>query len=172
MPLLLYQKLKEYILVYTMLLTRVAQKFQEYKLPYAIVGGHAVALHGAVRGTLDIDFIIKWSLKNLKLAEQALEELGLKSRLPLKHDDLFHFKEEYMKNRNLLAWNFFNPNSPSEQIDLVITHDLSGKKTKKMQIQGIEVKILELKELIAMKRESGREQDLADIKALEKLSEK
>ena len=50
-----------------MFLIKVVDKLREKNIPYAIVGGHAVALHGAVRGTLDIDLIIKWTLKNLFL---------------------------------------------------------------------------------------------------------
>lgn len=72
------------IYVYTKSHT-VTRKIQ---IPYTLVGAHAVALHGTVRGTVDIDFIIKWSLKNLTLIEKALNELGLTSRLPIRSEDM------------------------------------------------------------------------------------
>ena len=48
-----------------MFLTRVTQALSDHQVPYAIVGGHAVALHGALRGTVDIDFVIRWQKKYL-----------------------------------------------------------------------------------------------------------
>ena len=82
-----------------MFIERVIGQFDKYRIPYAVVGGHAVALHGAVRGTVDIDFIITWSLENLKLVESSLKEIGLRPRLPITAQDLFHFREEYIKNK-------------------------------------------------------------------------
>ncbi len=158
-----------YILVYTMLIIKLIQKLETDKIPYALVGGQAVALHGAVRGTLDIDLVIKWSLKNLKALEEALKDLGLTSRLPLTHEDVFNFREEYIKNRNLIAWNFVNLNDPSEQVDLILTTDLAGKSVVSKKVGELQIKVLAKKDLIEMKKQSGRKQDLADIEALEKL---
>ena len=136
---------------------------------YAIVGGHAVALHGAVRGTVDIGLAITWNRKTLLATEKALQEVGLVSRLPLTADDIFDFRKEYIENRNLIAWNFYNPNDLSEQVDIVITYDLKGKRTKRIQLSNGSVQILDLKELIKMKRKSARPQDIEDVLALEKL---
>jgi len=136
---------------------------------YAIVGGHAVALHGAVRGTVDIDLAIAWNRKTLLATEKALHAVGLVSRLPLTADDIFDFRKEYIKNRNLITWNFYNPNDLSEQVDIVITYDLKGKRTKRIQLRNGSVQILGLKELIKMKRKSARAQDIEDVLALESL---
>jgi hypothetical protein len=159
----------EYILVYTMLIAKVVQKFNQYKIKYALVGGHAVALHGAVRGTVDIDFILKWSLKNLKMVEKALSEINLFPRHPIHADDIYQFRAEYIQNRNLIAWNFINPNDPTEQVDIVITFDLEGKKTKKIKAGSLEIILLGIDELIVMKKVSGRPQDIEDIMALQKI---
>lgn len=136
---------------------------------YAIVGGHAVALHGAVRGTVDIDLAIAWNRKTLLATEKALHEAGLVSRLPLTADGIFDFRKEYIENRNLIEWNFYNPNELSEQVDIVITYDLKGKRTKRIQLRNGPVQILDLKELIKMKRNSARAQDIEDVLALERL---
>jgi hypothetical protein len=150
-------------------LNRVCSALKESGVRYALVGGYAVALHGAVRGTVDIDFVIAWNLKNLAMAEQALNGIGLVSRLPLSASELFQFRQEYINNRNLIAWNFYNPADLSEQVDIVITFDLTGVRGKKVDTAAGPVMVLPIRELITMKRESGRPQDLADIEALEKL---
>lgn len=152
-----------------MFIHKVCQALEKAEIHYAVVGGYAVALHGAVRGTIDIDIALKWSLDNLRNAEKVLDVLGLVSRLPIDAENVFNFKEEYINNRNLKAWNFYNPSNPIEQVDIIITYDLKGATTKVVHTSYGEIKILSRKDLIAMKKESGRPQDLEDIKALEEL---
>ena len=54
-----------------MFLFKVIDSLEKYKVDYAIAGGYAVALHGAVRGTVDIDFVIKLSKQSFIRAEKA-----------------------------------------------------------------------------------------------------
>ena len=150
-------------------LNRVCAALTAKGIRYAIVGGYAVALHGAVRGTVDVDIALEWNLKSLRAAEQALTGLGLVSRLPVSVTDVFDFRDEYVRNRNLIGWNFYNPDNLTEQVDIVITYDLTGKKVGIVDTDAGPVTILGLTELIAMKRISGRPQDLEDVQALEKL---
>jgi len=128
-----------------------------------------VSLHGAVRGTLDIDIVINWNRKNLRATEAALQELGLVSRLPITADEVCRFREEYIRKRNLVAWNFYDPRGAAKLVDVVITHDLKGKRRRTLQTHGGPVHVLPIRDLIEMKRASGRPQDLADIEALEKV---
>lgn len=150
-------------------LERVCTALNRVNVRYVIVGGYAVALHGAVRGTLDIDIALRWTKKDLEKAEAALEEIGLVSRLPLTAGDVFQFRDEYVRNRNLIAWNFLNPGDPSEQLDIVINFDAKGKTAVLRQLPAASVPVLNIKDLIKMKRCSGRAQDMEDVKALEKL---
>ncbi len=150
-------------------LEKVCAALAQAKLRFAIVGGHAVALHGAVRGTVDIDIAIPWNRRSLEGAERALTDIGLVSRIPVSANEIFEFRDEYIKNRNLVAWNFYNPNDLSEQVDIVIAYDLKGKRIKQIQLANALVPVLALKDLIEMKRQSGRPQDIEDVRALEKL---
>jgi hypothetical protein len=150
-------------------LTRVAAALQAAGVRYAVVGGYAVALHGAVRGTVDVDVILTWNLRSLRAAEQAIKDMGLVSRLPISADEVFRFRDEYIRNRNLIAWNFYNPRDLTEQLDIVISADLKGKRLQSIRTVDGSVQILARKDLIALKRASGRPQDLADIAALERL---
>lgn len=139
------------------------------KIPYAVVGGYAVALHGAIRGTIDIDLVIHWSLKNLKKTELVLKELGLVSQHPINAESVFRFRDEYIQNRHMIAWNFYDPSNPANQIDIIINYDLSNNSVKTFHTPSGAVRVLSLDYLIKMKKASGRPQDLADVKALEKL---
>ena len=153
----------------TPFLIRVCEALATRNVRYAIVGGHAVALHGAVRGTIDVDVALKWSRSSLVRAEKALADLGLVSQLPLTADDVFQYRDEYVRNRNLIAWSFCHPQDPSEQVDLIVNYDLTGRKLRKIDVGSIRVSVLNKSDLIEMKQASGRPQDLEDVAALERL---
>ena len=143
-----------------MFLKRLAESLKRHGVDYAIVGGYAVALHGAVRGTVDVDLIVNVDEENLVKAERALNEIGLQSRLPVSAFDVSSFRDEYIQNRNMKAWSFINTADPSEVVDIVITDNLKDMRS---------VSVLAIKDLIEMKRRSGRPQDLEDVRSLEKL---
>ncbi len=150
-------------------LSRVGGALDAAGVRYALVGGYAVALHGAVRGTVDVDVVIAWNFRSLQAAENALQKLGLVSRLPLSAPEVYRFRDEYIRNRNLIAWNFYNPRDLTEQVDIVIAEDLKGKKAQQVQTADGPVRVLSRADLIRMKRASGRPQDLEDARALERL---
>ncbi len=152
-----------------MFLYKIANAFEAANIEYAIVGGHAVALHGAVRGTVDLDIILQFKQSQFEAAERTLKTLGLHPRLPLKAAEVFKFREEYIKNRNLVAWSFSNPQNPTEILDIIITHNLADMKVAEVRIGKTTLKIVSLEDLIEMKKESGRPQDLEDIKALKEI---
>ncbi|MCI0568536.1 MAG: hypothetical protein L0Z52_10175 [Acidobacteria bacterium] len=152
-----------------MLLLRVIRALNEARVPYAVVGGYAVALHGAVRGTVDVDLVIRFKAVDFQRTERALVSLGLQSRLPITAAEVFQFREEYLQNRNLRAWTFINPARPSEIVDVILSEDLAGMKVKRVRVQGESVRIASLQDLIRMKEKSARAQDREDVVALKRL---
>ena len=150
-------------------LERLVKALSEQKIPYAIVGGYAVALHGAPRGTVNIDIIIKHSEKFFNSVELCMETIGFRARLPVTAKEIFHFKDEYISRRNLIAWSFYNPKNPLEVLDIILTHDLNQMRsvTKKFGLTTLQV--LSIEDLIKMKTDAGRPQDLEDIKVLKEI---
>jgi hypothetical protein len=152
-----------------MFLYRVCDALDRAEVRYAIAGGYAVALHGAVRGTIDIDLVLHLREADFAAAEAALIGLGLRPRLPISASDVFRFREEYIRNRNLLAWSFSNPANPGEIVDILIAEDLAKHRVIKVRVAGRELPVLSRKDLIEMKSRSGRPQDLSDVAALQRL---
>jgi predicted nucleotidyltransferase len=151
------------------LLERLVKALNQRKIPYAIVGGVAVALHGAPRGTIDIDIVIKHTAEFFKSAETCLKGLGFLPRLPVTAHEVFSFKDEYITRRNLIAWSFYNPTNPLEVIDIILTHDLSDMKAVNKKMGLSTLKVLSVEDLINMKKKSGRPQDIEDIKVLKEI---
>ncbi len=152
-----------------MFIKSVSKAFHDHGVAFAVVGGYAVALHGAVRGTVDLDLVLRWNKENLTKAATALQSLGLRSHLPLDSDTVFEQREQLIRERNLIAWNFYNPDNLAEQVDLIIDFDLSDKAVSDIQQGTISIPLLNRHDLILMKEKAGRPQDIADIEALRKL---
>ncbi len=152
-----------------MFLLQVVDALNREKVPYAVAGGYAVALHGAIRGTSDIDFIISLKPKHIAAAEVALKSVGLTSRIPVTHVEISQFRKEYISKRNLIAWGFVDPKDPTRMVDLLLLDDISKYTLVTKRVLNNTIKLLSIPSLIKIKRASGRPQDLEDIKALEKI---
>lgn len=152
-----------------MFLQNVVESLNRYRVKYALVGGYAVALHGAIRGTIDVDFVVALTRISLERAEKALNDIGLQSRLPINARDVYSFRKEYIQKRNLTAWSFVNPADRLQVVDILITEDANTIKTVTKKVFGINVKVAAIPDLIAIKKKAGRAQDLEDIAALGKL---
>ncbi len=152
-----------------MLLDRVVRSLRQARVRFAIAGGHAVALHGAVRGTVDLDLVLGLSRGNFTAAEAALHGIGLESRLPLKAEEVFDFREEYILNRNLIAWSFVNPADPTEIVDIILTEDMDSMQVDMVPLGRLRLPVVAVADLIRMKEKSGRPQDLEDVKALRRI---
>ncbi|MGK5086110.1 hypothetical protein WDW86_00995 [Bdellovibrionota bacterium FG-2] len=154
-----------------MLIIALCKALQAEKIQYSIVGGYAVALHGAVRGTVDLDLVLALNEETFIKAESIFLALGLVPRLPVNAKEVFNFRDEYIQKRNLIAWSFYNPLKPVQQLDIIITEDAAKMRTKTMMIHGTPIIVASIDDLIAMKTRSARPQDLEDVKALKILKE-
>lgn len=149
-----------------MFLGRITSLLSENHIPYALVGGYAVAIHGVVRGTFDVDIITELSLENFMNIERVLTRAGMKSIIPINAQDLFSNLEKYVQEKNLIAWNFQHKERGRESLDILVTEDI--KKHNFILVEtgiGI-IPVLDINSLIQLKKKAGREQDLADIQAL------
>jgi hypothetical protein len=155
-----------------MFVLRVCNALSEAGVSHALAGGYAVALHGAVRGTMDVDLVIRLRRDDFEKAEAALKHMGLKPRLPVTATEVFHYREEYIRNRNLIAWSFSNPANPAEVVDILVTEDLDQCKAVKLKVAGQTLSVLSVPDLIRMKTKAGRPQDIEDVAALRKLQRK
>ncbi len=155
-----------------MFLFEITDAFDAAQLKYVLVGGYALALHGLVRATMDVDFVLSLKQGDFELAEKVLGKIGLQSRLPIRAQDVIKMRKEYIESRNLLAWSFVDYKNPSRQVDILITKDLRDLEVERISVGGKKINVISLRGLLKMKIESGRPQDLIDVKNIEeKLNE-
>jgi predicted nucleotidyltransferase len=134
----------------------------EENVRFLLVGAYAVAVHGFPRATKDIDFFVWATPENAANLMRALTKFGA----PL-HD----ISEADLSSEGII---FQIGNSP-RRIDIIT--NISGVKFEQayankatISIEGIDVPVISLEDLIANKRASARTQDLADVEKLESVS--
>ena len=132
--------------------------FNKHNVEYVIVGGYALAYHGAPRYTGDIDVLINPTEKNAECVLKALDEFGFSS-LGLSQND-------FTQPQQVLQLGY-----PPSRIDILTS--VSGvdwneitENTVSDNFMGQQVRYIGLEQFIKNKRASGRPKDLADIDAL------
>jgi hypothetical protein len=135
-------------------------EFNAHRVEYLVVGAHALAAHGHVRATKDLDVWVRPSPQNAKRAIQALTKFGA----PLQ--DL---TEKDLSNPGVI----FQIGVPPVRVDILtlidgVSFDEAWPDRLLTKFADQPVGVLSKRHLIQNKRASGRAQDLADIETLEK----
>jgi predicted nucleotidyltransferase len=131
------------------------------KVKFLVVGAYALAAHGYPRATMDIDIWVMPSSQNADAVLRALRRFGA----PL-HDLT---KEDLQKKETV-----FQIGVAPRRIDIItaatgLQFDETYERSLVVNIEGIEVHIPSIDDLIRNKRAIGRTRDLADAEALESL---
>ncbi len=146
--------------------------FQEKKLRYLIVGGVAVNLHGYPRLTNDIDILLALDHDNLATMARIMENMGYQQRLPISIQELGDTDKvrTLMKDKGLVAYSFIHAKEPQFNIDVLVGESMEFEKftahTMHADVWGLDVPVVSIDDLIAMKQNSDREKDVQDVVAL------
>ena len=135
----------------------------EKNVEYVIVGGYAVAFHGYVRLTKDLDILFRNSTDNISRIRSALNGFGF----PTESLDDVAFSEEGKIIRMGVS---------PVMIELInavsgITFDEIWKNKVAGEYGSITVFYISLKDLLINKKASGRPRDIADYEELKSLFE-
>lgn len=132
--------------------------FNDHKVEYIIVGGYALAFHGAPRYTGDIDILVKPDIQNARRTMVALNEFGFGS-VGLTEGD-------FESPDKVVQLGF-----PPIRIDIITSlTGVSWEKAFSGRVAGkygdLQVYYIGREQFIANKRAIGRKKDLADLDAL------
>jgi predicted nucleotidyltransferase len=142
------------------------------RVDFVVIGGVAVQAHGYIRLTHDLDVIVRPTTLNLSRLSEALAELEAELRTTgtLNLSDPHQLRQA--------------PEVPvmtrAGPLDVVNVEHVAGAPRSYdalregalvVDLQGAEVPVAGLSDLIRMKRAAGREHDLADIEALTREAE-
>lgn len=148
------------------------REFAEKKLRYLIVGGVAVNLHGYPRFTNDIDILLALDQDNLTKMAAIMKERGYDQRLPISIQELGDTDKvcTLMREKGLVAYSFIHAEEPQFNIDVLIAESMEFEKftahTMHADVWGLDIPVVSIDDLIAMKQNSDREKDVQDVVAL------
>ncbi len=133
-------------------------EFATAGVEYLVVGGYAVGVHAEPRFTKDLDLWIGDAPENLARAKTALVSFGAPADLLARFDDATGDDVLWM-------------GAPPLRIDImkaVPGGEFSGAYSRRISTEwaGVQASIIARDDLVAIKRASGRPQDLADVAAL------
>jgi predicted nucleotidyltransferase len=132
--------------------------FNDHGIEYVVIGAYALAFHGAVRATGDIDLLVKPSLENAERLLAALADFGFPS-LGLEPEELEvpdqvvqlgvpPVRVDIMTSISGVSWEDAWANRESGHIDQVPVYFIGRE------------------DYAANKRASGRPKDITDLNAL------
>jgi len=131
------------------------------KVKFLLVGAYALAAHGYLRATMDIDIWVNPSAENADAVLRALHHFGT----PLHNLT----KDDLQKDGTI-----FQIGVVPRRIDIItsasgLQFEETYGRSLSVNIEGVEVHIPSIDDLIQNKRAIGRTKDLADAEALESL---
>ena len=153
----------------------VFKELNAKKIKYILVGGMAVNLLGIPRMTYDIDLLLYLQDSNLRKFLLLMKKWGFRPNIPVEMMDFIkkENRQEWVKNKNMKAFNLVNPDWAIREIDIVINTPVDYKKAivnvKHLSLHGVSIPTISIRDLILMKRKSGRAQDKKDIENLRKI---
>jgi len=127
---------------------------------YILVGGYSVILHGYSRTTGDMDIWVERTIENYKRINVAFLQFGM---------PLFDMTEDtFLNNRELDVFTFGRPPS---SIDIMVAvkgldFDECFKNAVFFEEEGIQIRTINIHNLISAKKAAGRHKDLNDLEKL------
>jgi len=135
-------------------------EFNVHEVEYLVVGAHALAAHGHVRATKDLDIWVRPNADNAKRVLRALKDFGTAVH-DLSEDDLTS------------PGTVFQIGVPPLRIDVItaidgVTFEEAWATKLETTFGDQPTAVLSREHLIRNKRATGRTQDLADLEWLER----
>ena len=147
-------------------------------IDYLVVGGLAVNFHGIPRMTYDIDLMIHLESENILKLVSKFANWGYRPRVPVNPEDLADEKKRnsWIQDKNMKAFTFYNEDQPIGEVDLVIEspipYDDLRARAIKIRLEGQEIPVVSIQDLVELKIEAGRKQDISDVENLRAILEK
>jgi predicted nucleotidyltransferase len=140
---------------------------------YVVVGGVATVLHGFARLTADVDLAVDLAPVEARKAIETLVGLGLRPRPPVDPASFADpaIRSSWVRDKGMRVFSLWDPTNPMREVDLFVEHPLAFEglfaRAEIIPLDTTTVRIASIPDLITLKRQAGRPQDLTDIEALE-----
>ena len=136
----------------------------------------AVVAHGYVRTTYDIDIAVALAPENIEKAFVALASAGYRPKQPITGSQFAdaELRDSWRRDTQILVLQFWADEKPRVDVFVYEPFDFDKEyETAALEDMGngAAARFVSVESLLAMKREAGRNKDLADVDALLKIYE-
>lgn len=148
----------------------IVRALNDANVRYLVAGGLAVVAHGYVRFTADVDLILDLDAQNVRRAVTALGRLSYR---------LEEFAEpakraEWVREKGLTVFSLFSANHAATEVDLFVELPIDFERAyaaaARLEVApDVVATFIGIADLIRLKRDAGRPQDLIDIDKLQSL---
>lgn len=151
------------------------RELHRHHVRYLLVGGVAVNLHGAERMTMDVDLMIAQDAVNLPKFLAAARALKLRPNLPVTLEQFCDADTlaAWIRDKHMLAFQLRPPEVEAPSIDVlvkpVVDFEAAYGRRVTLNVEGVDVSIAAIEDLVALKSGTGRVIDESDIRALHRL---
>jgi predicted nucleotidyltransferase len=135
----------------------------ESQVEFLLIGGYAVVYHGYKRTTGDMDLWIKPTNENKEKIIKALESAAYEN------DDL-----NILNKKDFTKHTMFSVGSEPQKIDFLnhinqVSFEEAYQNKVVFEFDGLQLPVINVRELILSKMNTGRKKDEADIEELQKI---
>ncbi len=145
------------------------------RVRFVLVGGVAVILHGVPRTTADLDLVAAPDRANLLRLVRVMRRLGFRPRAPVRAEDLADARKRsaWIRGKRMKAFTFWRDGRPLDEVDILLVSPVPYNELRlRAHVRhagGLDLPVADPRDLIRMKRRTGRAQDASDIDALRRL---
>ena len=144
----------------------------DHGVDFVVIGGIAVQTHGYLRGTHDVDIIVRPTALNMSRLSEALADL----QAELRGGGTLRLTDPHqLRSAPLIP--VMTRSGPLDIVDIDHVAGSPGNYERlrqaavSVELEGRSLVVAGLSDLIRMKRTAGRDQDLADIEVLTRPAE-
>jgi hypothetical protein len=155
----------------------ILSQLHDHHVDFVIVGGVAAALHGNPRVTFDLDIVPSLAPDSWMAAVDLLWSLGARPRIPEPLERIRDVEQvqQWQREKGMLALNFRSPDGSTE-VDMLVSEsaqiDGLRQRAVKIVLDGRTFFVASIDDLIMMKQQAGRPQDLLDIAQLQDIKKR
>lgn len=140
---------------------------------YLLVGGLAVAAHGYLRFTADVDVVLDLDPENLRKGMGVFRALGYRPRAPVPIEDFADAakRRAWVEEKNLKVFSLYSPEHRATEVDVFVEapFDFAAAYPDALVesvAEGVAARFVDYRRLVELKKRAGRPRDLDDLARL------
>ena len=156
-------------------LETITRALHKHDVRFLVVGGLAVAAHGFVRYTADLDLVIQLKPENIKAGFAALAEAGYQPNVPITAEQFADAERRngWIRDKGMVVLNFWSSQHMATPLDVFVSEpfpfdeEYDAALVQEL-IPAYPLRFPRLQTLITMKLAANRPKDQIDVQQLRK----